>query len=94
MSRHIKALIDQLILAARTRNISQAQLAELAGITAVGFSKAKQRGDIRASTLQALAAQLDLELALVPRRSKQQALAAIKSGSFFRSTTGTDDKET
>ena len=94
MSRQIKSLIEQLILAAKSRGISQAQLAEIAGITAVGLSKAKQRGDIRASTLQALADQLDLELSLVPRRSKQQAVAAIKSGSFFRSATDTVDKET
>jgi transcriptional regulator with XRE-family HTH domain len=93
MSRQIKALLDQLILAAKARDISQAQLAEMVGITAVGLSKAKHRGDIRASTLQALATQLDLELALVPRRSKAQALAAIKSGSFFRSATNTEGKE-
>jgi transcriptional regulator with XRE-family HTH domain len=92
MSKQIKALLDQLILAAKARDITQAQLAETAGITAVGLSKAKQRGDIRASTLQALAAQLDLELALVPRRTKQQALAAIKSGSFFRAASNTEVK--
>jgi transcriptional regulator with XRE-family HTH domain len=92
MSEQIKALLDQLIQIARTRGLSQAQLAEMAGITAVGLSKAKQRGDIRASTLQALAIQLDLELVLVPRRSKQQAVAAIKSGSFFRSSADKGDK--
>lgn len=94
MSEHIKALIDQLIRIAKTRDLSQAQLAETAGITAVGLSKAKQRGDIRASTLQALATQLDLELALVPRRAKQQAAAAIKSGNFFRAAANTEGKET
>lgn len=93
MSEQIKALLEQLILTAKARHISQAQLAESADITAVGLSKAKQRGDIRASTLQALAVQLDLELALVPRRTQQQALQAIKSGSFFRSTADKQTKE-
>ena len=87
--RHIAAegeTTSDLALAAAGRAM------EMAGITAVGLSKAKQRGDIRASTLQALASQLDLELALVPRRSKQQAVAAIKSGSFFRSSADKGDK--
>ncbi|MEZ5540859.1 MAG: hypothetical protein R3F42_02330 [Pseudomonadota bacterium] len=77
-------LIKQLVAVARTRGLSQARLAEMAGMTAVGLSKAKRRGDIRASTLEALAAQLDLELALVPRRAREKATAAIKSGTFFR----------
>jgi transcriptional regulator with XRE-family HTH domain len=84
MSRHIKTLINQLVQAAKARGISQAQLAELVGVTAVGLSKAKSRGDIRASTLEALATELDLELALVPRRSKEEATEAIKAGAFFR----------
>jgi len=85
MPKSIKTLIDQLILAARTRGLSQAQLAELAGLTPVGFSKAKRRGDIRASTLAELADQLDLELALIPRSSREKATEAIKTGTFFRS---------
>lgn len=79
----IRALIDQLLAAAKARGLSQAQLAEMAGLTAVGLSKAKSRGDIRASTLEKLAAQLDLELALVPRRSREKAAGAIKAGTFF-----------
>jgi transcriptional regulator with XRE-family HTH domain len=84
MSSHIKSLINQLIAAAKARGLSQAQLAELAGLTAVGLSKAKTRGDIRASTLEKMASQFDLELALVPRRSKEKAAGAIKAGTFFR----------
>ena len=34
--------------------------------------------------LAALSQQLDLELALVPRRSSEQAANAIKAGTFFR----------
>ena len=93
MSEHIKTLINQLVAAARTRGLSQARLAELAGLTAVGLSKAKRRGDIRASTLEELAAQLDLELALVPRRSREKAAEAIKAGAFFRTAGDPEDRE-
>jgi len=84
MSRHIKALINQLVSAAKQRGLTQAELAEMAGMTAVGLSKAKNRGDIRASSLEALAARLDLELVLMPRRTSEKAAEAIKSGTFFR----------
>jgi len=86
-------LINQLVATARARGLSQAKLAELAGLTAVGLSKAKRRGDIRASTLEALAAQLDLELALVPRRSREKAAEAIKAGAFFRTSGDPEDRE-
>ena len=78
----IQYLLDQLLTAAHARGMSQAQLAEAAGLTPVGLSKAKGRGDMRASSLAALAQQLDLELALIPRR-KEGAAAAIKAGTFF-----------
>ena len=92
MSEPIKVLINQLVAAARARGLTQARLAELAGLTAVGLSKAKRRGDIRASSLEELAAQLDLELAFVPRRSRERAAEAIKAGAFFR--TAGDPEET
>lgn len=92
MSGPIKVLINQLISTARARGLSQAQLAELAGVTAVGLSKAKSRGDIRASTLEVLASQLDLELVLMPRHSKEKAAEAIKSGSFFSTSASPVDK--
>ena len=91
MSGHIKALINQLVSTAKARGLSQAKLAEMAGLTAVGLSKAKRRGDLRASTLEDLAAQLDLELVFMPRRSREKAAEAIKSGAFFR--TSDDSKE-
>lgn len=93
MSEPIKLLINQLVATARARGLSQARLAELAGLTAVGLSKAKHRGDIRASTLAALAAQLDLELALVPRRSREKAAEAIKAGAFFRTSGSAQARE-
>ncbi len=83
MTEHIKALILELISTAKKSGLSQGQLAEKAGLTAVGLSKAKHRGDIRATKLEELGDQLDLELVFVPRRSKEKAVKAIKSGVFF-----------
>lgn len=91
MSEHIKTLIEQLIAAARAQGLSQAQLAERAGLSAVGLSKAKGRGDMRASTLEELGRQLDLELVFVPRRSREQAAEAIRSGAFFRRDESRED---
>lgn len=84
MSEKIRALINEAIATAKARGLSQGQLAENAGLTAVGLSKAKHRGDIRASLLEALGDQLDLELVFAPRRSREQAAEAIKAGTFFR----------
>ena len=85
MTKPVRQLIDQLLSVAGKRGLSRAQLAAAAGLTPVGLSKAKSRGDLRVSSLVALARELDLELALIPRR-KQGAAAAIKAGTFF----GTD----
>ena len=93
MSKPIRALIYQLVSAAKTRGLSQGQLAEMANFTPVGLSKAKSRGDIRASTLEKLGAQLDLELAFVPRRSKEKAAEAIKSGTFFQISGDSEDEK-
>ncbi len=93
MSKQIKTLINQAVSAAKARGLSQAQLAESAGLTAVGLSKAKRRGDIRASTLEKLGARLDLELIFVPRRSREKAAEAIKSGVFFGVADGTAGKD-
>lgn len=90
MSDAIKRLLDELIAQARQQGLSQGQLAEQAGLSAVGLSKAKGRGDLRASTLAALAEQVGLELALVPRRGREKATEAIRAGSFFRTTAGAD----
>ena len=83
MSRPINKLIEQLLAVTKSRGLSQARLAERVGMTPVGLSKAKSRGDMRASTLEALANQLDMELTLIPRRSKERSIDAIRSGSFF-----------
>ena len=83
MSEQIKTLINQLISTAKARGLSQAELAQRAGLTAVGLSKAKHRGDIRTSSLAALADALGLELVLVPRLSRDKVIRAIKAGTFF-----------
>lgn len=84
MSDTVQTLITQLIGVAKAQGLSQAQLAERAGLSAVGLSKAKHRGDLRASTLVELARQLDLQLQLVPRQPTTTISEAIKSGTFFQ----------
>ena len=79
----ISQLIKDLIATAKARGITQAELAKLAGITAVGLSKAKTRGDIRASSLANLAEQLDLELVLAPSQRQDKIAEAIKTGQYF-----------
>ena len=91
MTDLVKQLINDIIVAARERDLTQRDLAERAGLTAVGLSKAKHRGDIRASTLAALAAQVDLQLALVPARAGPRAAEAIRTGTFFRNRTPAAD---
>lgn len=86
MTKRIQSLIDQLVATAKGRGLSQGRLAEQAGMTAVGLSKAKHRGDIRASLLEAMANQLDLELVLVPRHTREKTREAIKSGTFFQTS--------
>ena len=84
MHTEITPLLDQIIGAARARGMTQAELAGKAGISPVGLSKARHRGDLRASTLARLAAAVDLELTLTPARKRQRAAEAIRAGNFFR----------
>jgi len=84
MRTEITPLLDQIIDAAKTRGMTQAELAEKAGISPVGLSKARHRGDLRASTLARLAAAVDLELTLTPARRRQRTAEAIRAGNFFR----------
>lgn len=83
MSRQIQTLLRSIIATAKSQGLTQAELAKAAGMSPVGLSKAKSRGDIRASHLADLAHHADLELTLTPRRSQQQAVAAIRAGRFF-----------
>ena len=90
MNTIIESLLDQIIDAAKTRGMTQAELAEKAGISPVGLSKARHRGDLRASTLARLAAAVDLELTLTPARKRQRAAEAIRAGNFFKLKEGDD----
>ena len=83
MYNAVTDLLDQIIGAARSRGMTQAELARKAGISAVGLSKARHRGDLRASTLARLAEALDLELTLTPAQRQQRAAEAIRAGNFF-----------
>ncbi|MES9903903.1 MAG: hypothetical protein ABW168_14655 [Sedimenticola sp.] len=91
MSEHIKALINQLLSSAKQRGFTQAQLATQAGITAVGLSQIKKRGDLRTSTLEDLGDQLDLELIFMPKKSRDQAIERIKAGRFFNTSADTTE---
>ena len=93
MSDQVKQLIEHLVATAKARGISQAELAERAGLTPVGLSKAKHRGDIRASSLAAMAAELDMELTVTPRRRREQVVRAIRKGDFFHTGAGRATKQ-
>lgn len=71
MTGQISRLIHQLISKAKAEGMSQAELASRAGLSPVGLSKAKRRGNLHASTLVALGRELDLELVFVSRNQSQ-----------------------
>ena len=90
MSGHISRLIHQLISAAKVEGISQAELASRAGLSPVGLSKAKRRGNLHASTLVALGRELNLELVFIPRSQSEtspDATARGNSGDILHSGT-------
>ncbi len=90
---HVSKLIKELIATAKAQGITQAELATHAGLSAVGLSKAKKRGDIRASTLEKLAEQLDLELILAPSKRQDKIVEAIKTGHYFSKNTELNPEE-
>jgi len=59
-------LINALVKARRDRKFTQAQLADLAGISPRALVAIEGGGDCNVSTLRRLARALDLELRLVP----------------------------
>ena len=83
MANPIEKLLEEVIATAKAGGMTQAELAEKAGISAVGLSKARHRGDIRASTLAKLAEAVEMELTLVPARRREKAAEAIRAGNFF-----------
>ena len=83
MPEQVQTLLSTIIATAKSHGMTQAALAKGVGMSPVGLSKAKKRGDIRASHLAALANRVDMELTLVPRHSQQKAVAEIRAGKFF-----------
>jgi len=86
MSKIVKQLITDIINLAKPLHLSQGALANRVGIDPVTLSRNKKAGDIKASTLNELANQVGMELALVPKKTKSSTAQKVMSGSFFRST--------
>lgn len=76
-------LLRDLLLRADKAGLREGQLAEDAGLTPQGLSKAKARGDLRASTLEALGNPLGLELAWRPIRQDTEAAERLRAGKLF-----------
>ena len=78
------AKLEELVMQAKAQGLSQKELAARAGISEVGLSQAKARGDLRVSTLEALANALDMTIDIVPRHSRKAGIHAIRQGRFFQ----------
>jgi len=76
-------LLRDLLQRAGKAGLREGQLAQGAGLTPQGLSKAKARGDLRASTLEALGSQLGLELAWRPIRQDTEAAERLRAGRLF-----------
>ena len=81
---HPSQLLTELIEQAKSNGIKEGELAESAGLTPQGLSKAKARGDLRASTLDALGRQLGIELAWRPLKQRDDLVMRVRSGQLFR----------
>ncbi|WP_371415039.1 helix-turn-helix domain-containing protein [Thiolapillus sp.] len=83
LNRRITEKLENLLTRAKAQGLSQKELAARAGISEVGLSQAKARGDLRVSTLEALANALDMTIEFKPRHFRNAAIAAIREGQFF-----------
>ena len=86
-------LLTGILQQAKEAGLKQGRLAEQAGLTPQGLSKAKARGDMRVSTLEALGRQLGLELAWRPVRQENDAARSVRPGSLFQFGGYTRDKD-
>ena len=78
-------LLAVIIDAAELSGLKEGELAQRAGISPVGLSKAKQRGDLRVSTLIRLAAQVHLDVVLQPTSaSRDEAVDRLRRGELLR----------
>lgn len=87
------ALLRDLLLRADKAGLKEGRLAANAGLTPQGLSKAKARGDLRASTLEALGNQLGLELAWRPILQKTEAVERVRAGRLFQIGNKDGDKD-
>ena len=83
LSNRITRKLEELLAQAKAQGLSQKELAARAGISEVGLSQAKARGDLKVSTLEALANALDMTIEFKPRHSRNATIAAIREGQFF-----------
>lgn len=88
-----KKLIRQLLAKAEASGIKEGQLAERAGLTPQGLSKAKSRGDLRVSTLEALGRELGLELSWRPVRQSDEVTRRVRAGNLFQFGDKTQDQD-
>ena len=78
-------LLTAILDAAEKAGLKEGELAKRAGISPVGLSKAKQRGDLRVSTLLRLAAEVGLDVVLQPvSASRNEAVDRLKRGDLLR----------
>jgi len=72
--------LQQILLLGKEQELTQITLAQRAGITPEALSRAKKGGDMRLSTLNALAHVVGLKLSLVPDAPLREK---IDSGRLF-----------
>lgn len=77
-------LLTYLLQQAEDIGLKEGQLAENAGLTPQGLSKAKARRDLRVSSLEALGRQIGIELAWRPIQQKDETAAKVRSGTLFQ----------
>ena len=77
-------LVEDLLKQAHAQGIKEGELAEQAGLTPQGLSKAKARGDLRLSSLMAMGEVLGLELSWRPRQSDADLMQRVRTGTLFR----------
>lgn len=77
-------LLTHLLQQAEKAGLKEGQLAENAGLTPQGLSKAKSRGDLRVSSLEALGRQIGIELVWRPIQQDDEAAVKVRSGTLFQ----------
>lgn len=78
-------LLAMILDAAEKAGLKEGELAQRAGISPVGLSKAKARGDLRLSTFLRLAAVVGLDVGLQPvSASHDEAVDRLRRGDLLR----------